>query len=60
MMTLYAMAVGITAMIETSRAVSARPTAGLGLELDTIAAVVIGAVTPNQMARPKAQTDQAR
>jgi ribose/xylose/arabinose/galactoside ABC-type transport system permease subunit len=34
--------VGIAAMIATSRTVSAQPTAGLSLELDIIAAVVIG------------------
>ncbi len=34
--------VGIAAMIATSRTVSAQPTAGLGAELDIIAAVVIG------------------
>jgi ribose/xylose/arabinose/galactoside ABC-type transport system permease subunit len=34
--------VGIAAMIATSRTVSAQPTAGLSLELDVIAAVVIG------------------
>ncbi len=34
--------VGIAAMIATSRTVSAQPTAGLGYELDVIAAVVIG------------------
>jgi ribose/xylose/arabinose/galactoside ABC-type transport system permease subunit len=34
--------VGIAAMIATSRTVSAQPTAGQGLELDVIAAVVIG------------------
>ncbi len=34
--------VGIAAMIQTSRTVSAQPTAGLGAELDIIAAVVIG------------------
>ena len=34
--------VGIAAMIATSRAVSAQPTAARGLELDIIAAVVIG------------------
>lgn len=34
--------VGIAAMIATSRTVSAQPTAGLGRELDIIAAVVIG------------------
>jgi ribose/xylose/arabinose/galactoside ABC-type transport system permease subunit len=33
---------GIAAMIQTSRKVSAQPTAGIALELDTIAAVVIG------------------
>jgi ribose/xylose/arabinose/galactoside ABC-type transport system permease subunit len=42
---IYALAgllAGIAAMIETSRTVSAQPTAGQGLELDIIAAVVIG------------------
>lgn len=34
--------VGIAAMIATSRTVSAQPTAGISLELDVIAAVVIG------------------
>jgi len=34
--------VGIAAMIATSRTVSAQPTAGIALELDIIAAVVIG------------------
>jgi ribose/xylose/arabinose/galactoside ABC-type transport system permease subunit len=34
--------VGVAAMIATSRTVSAQPTAGLGAELDVIAAVVIG------------------
>jgi ribose/xylose/arabinose/galactoside ABC-type transport system permease subunit len=34
--------VGIAAMIATSRTVSAQPTAGIGLELDIIASVVIG------------------
>jgi ribose/xylose/arabinose/galactoside ABC-type transport system permease subunit len=34
--------VGLAAMIATSRTVSAQPTAGLGAELDVIAAVVIG------------------
>ena len=34
--------VGIAAMIQTSRTVSAQPTAGISLELDIIAAVVIG------------------
>jgi len=33
---------GVAAMIQTSRTVSAQPTAGLGAELDVIAAVVIG------------------
>jgi len=33
---------GVAAMIQTSRTVSAQPTAGIGLELDIIAAVVIG------------------
>jgi len=42
---LYAFAgltTGLAAMIATSRTVSAQPTAGISLELDTIAAVVIG------------------
>ena len=34
--------VGVAAMIATSRTVSAQPTAGISLELDVIAAVVIG------------------
>ena len=34
--------VGIAAMIATSRVISAQPTAGISLELDIIAAVVIG------------------
>jgi ribose/xylose/arabinose/galactoside ABC-type transport system permease subunit len=34
--------VGVAAMIATSRTVSAQPTAGITLELDIIAAVVIG------------------
>jgi ribose/xylose/arabinose/galactoside ABC-type transport system permease subunit len=34
--------VGIAAMIQTSRTISAQPTAGISLELDIIAAVVIG------------------
>jgi ribose/xylose/arabinose/galactoside ABC-type transport system permease subunit len=34
--------VGLAAMIATSRTVSAQPTAGVSLELDVIAAVVIG------------------
>lgn len=40
--TLAGLLVGIAAMIATSRTISAQPTAGLGLELDIIAAVVIG------------------
>ena len=40
--TLSGLLVGIAAMIATSRTVSAQPTAGNGLELDIIAAVVIG------------------
>ena len=40
--TLSGIFVGIAAMIATSRTVSAQPTAGLSLELDIIAAVVIG------------------
>jgi len=40
--TLTGLAVGIAAMIATSRTVSAQPTAGKELELDVIAAVVIG------------------
>ena len=33
---------GVAAMIATSRTISAQPTAGISLELDIIAAVVIG------------------
>jgi len=40
--TLTGLLVGIAAMIATSRTVSAQPTAGQNLELDIIAAVVIG------------------
>lgn len=40
--TFTGLVVGIAAMITTSRAVSAQPTAGVTLELDIIAAVVIG------------------
>ena len=40
--TITGLCVGIAAMIATSRTVSAQPTAGLSLELDIIAAVVIG------------------
>jgi ribose/xylose/arabinose/galactoside ABC-type transport system permease subunit len=39
---LTGLVVGIAAMIATSRTVSAQPTAGISLELDIIAAVVIG------------------
>jgi ribose/xylose/arabinose/galactoside ABC-type transport system permease subunit len=40
--TIVGLLVGIAAMIQVSRTVSAQPTAGLGVELDIIAAVVIG------------------
>mgnify|MGYP000861117117 CR=1 FL=1 len=40
--TLTGIFIGLAAMIATSRTVSAQPTAGLSLELDIIAAVVIG------------------
>jgi len=40
--TLIGLLTGIAAMIQVSRTVSAQPTAGLGAELDIIAAVVIG------------------
>jgi ribose/xylose/arabinose/galactoside ABC-type transport system permease subunit len=40
--TLTGLFVGIAALIATSRTVSAQPTAGISLELDVIAAVVIG------------------
>jgi len=40
--TLTGLLVGVASMIATSRTVSAQPTAGLGAELDIIAAVVIG------------------
>ncbi len=40
--TIAGLFVGIAAMIATSRTVSAQPNAGQGLELDVIAAVVIG------------------
>lgn len=40
--TLTGLFVGLAAMIATSRTVSAQPTAGVSLELDVIAAVVIG------------------
>ena len=38
--------VGLAAMITTSRASTAQPTAGLALELDIIAAVIIGGCSP--------------
>ena len=38
--------VGLAAMITTSRASTAQPTAGIGLELDIIAAVIIGGCSP--------------
>ena len=38
--------VGLAAMITTARASSAQPTAGLSLELDIIAAVIIGGCSP--------------
>jgi len=40
--TLTGFVVGIAAMIATSRTVTAQPTAGISLELDIIASVVIG------------------
>jgi ribose/xylose/arabinose/galactoside ABC-type transport system permease subunit len=40
--TIVGILTGIAAMIQVSRTVSAQPTAGLGAELDVIAAVVIG------------------
>ena len=45
--TLAGLLVGIAAMIATSRTVSAQPTAGISLELDIIAAVVIGGASLN-------------
>jgi len=45
--TLSGLLVGIASMIATSRTVSAQPTAGNGLELDIIAAVVIGGASLN-------------
>lgn len=45
--TLSGLLVGVAAMIGTSRTVSAQPTASLGLELDIIAAVVIGGASLN-------------
>ncbi len=50
LVTVYAMTgalVGLAAMITTSRASSAQPTAGLALELDIIAAVIIGGCSPS-------------
>jgi ribose/xylose/arabinose/galactoside ABC-type transport system permease subunit len=40
--TIVGILTGIASMIQVSRTVSAQPTAGLGAELDVIAAVVIG------------------
>jgi ribose/xylose/arabinose/galactoside ABC-type transport system permease subunit len=45
--TLCGLLVGLAAMIQTSRTVSAQPTAGITLELDIIAAVVIGGASLN-------------
>lgn len=45
--TLSGALVGMASMIATSRTVSAQPTAGNGLELDIIAAVVIGGASLN-------------
>jgi ribose/xylose/arabinose/galactoside ABC-type transport system permease subunit len=45
--TLSGLLVGVASMIATSRTVSAQPTAGIGLELDIIAAVVIGGASLN-------------
>ncbi len=45
--TLAGLLVGVAAMIATSRTVSSQPTAGIGLELDIIAAVVIGGASLN-------------
>lgn len=39
--------VGLAAMITTSRASTAQPTAGIALELDIIAAVIIGGCSPS-------------
>jgi ribose/xylose/arabinose/galactoside ABC-type transport system permease subunit len=39
--------VGLAAMVMTSRASSAQPSAGLSLELDVIAAVIIGGCSPS-------------
>jgi ribose transport system permease protein len=45
--TLTGLLVGLAAMIATSRTISAQPTAGNSLELDVIAAVVIGGASLN-------------
>ncbi len=45
--TLAGLLVGFAAMIATSRTISAQPTAGVNLELDVIAAVVIGGASLN-------------
>ena len=45
--TLCGLLVGLAAMVQTSRTVSAQPTAGITLELDIIAAVVIGGASLN-------------
>jgi ribose/xylose/arabinose/galactoside ABC-type transport system permease subunit len=45
--TVAGLLVGVAAMIATSRTVSAQPTAGIALELDIIAAVVIGGASLN-------------
>lgn len=45
--TLTGACTGLAAMITTSRASSAQPTAGIALELDVIAAVIIGGCSPS-------------
>lgn len=45
--TLTGAVVGLAAMITTSRASTAQPTAGISLELDIIAAVIIGGCSPS-------------
>ena len=50
LVTIYTVAgicVGLAAMITTSRASTSQPTAGLALELDIIAAVIIGGCSPS-------------
>ena len=50
MVTIYTLTgafVGLAGMITTSRASTAQPTAGLALELDIIAAVIIGGCSPS-------------